>query len=162
MVRIFGDFEFDDSRRCLTSGGRRVHLRGQTVDLLVLLLEKPGELRSRDEIQRRLWPDRNVEFDHSLDVLVSRLRAHLGERSPQARYIETVPKTGYRCSEPVTARPEVLPPTDRPRPWRRRFAHYAAIAILAAMLAVLYARTRYDKFVPSARAPESVPAPAKP
>ena len=92
MVRIFGDFEFDDSRRCLTAGGHPVHLRGQTVDLLVLLLEKPGELRTRDELQRRLWPDRNVEFDHGLDVLVSRLRALLGERSPQPRYIETVPR----------------------------------------------------------------------
>ena len=157
MVRIFGDFEFDDSRRCLTSGGHPVRLRGQTVDLLVLLLEKPGELRTREEIQRRLWPDSNVEFDHSLDVLVSRLRALLGERSPQPRYIETVPRKGYRFIEPVTTRLEVRPPTDPPRPGGRRFARYAAIAILAAMVAVLYARTRYDKFVPSARAPESHP-----
>jgi DNA-binding winged helix-turn-helix (wHTH) protein len=162
MVRIFGDFEFDDSRGRLTSGGHLVRLGGQTVDLLVLLLEKPGELRTRDEIQRRLWPDSNVEFDHSLDVLVSRLRAVLGERSPHLRYIETVPRKGYRFIEPVTARLEVRPPTDRPRPWGRRVARYAAIAILAALLAVLYARTRYDKFVPSARAPESVPPQARP
>jgi len=161
MVRIFGDFEFDESRRCLTSGGHLVRLGGQTVDLLVLLLEKPGELRTREEIQRRLWPDSNVEFDHSLDVLVSRLRAVLGERSPQPRYIETVPRKGYRFIAPVTNRLEVRPPTDRPRPWGRRFARYAAIAILAAMMAVLYSRTRYDKFVP-ARAPESLPTQARP
>jgi DNA-binding winged helix-turn-helix (wHTH) protein len=162
MVRIFGDFEFDDRRRCLTSGGHPVRLRGQTVDLLVLLLERPGELRTREEIQRRLWPESNVEFDHSLDVLVSRLRALLGERSPQPRYIETVPRKGYRFIEPVTTRLEAPPATDPPRPWGRRFARYAAIAILAAMVAVLYARTRYDKFVPSARAPESPPTRATP
>jgi DNA-binding winged helix-turn-helix (wHTH) protein len=162
MVRSFGDFEFDDSRRCLTSGGHVVRLRGQAVDLLVLLLERPGELLTRDEIQRRLWPDSNVEFDHSLDVLVSRLRAVLGERSPQPRYIETVPRKGYRFIAPVTARLEAPPPTDRPRPWGRRLARYGAIAILAAMVAVLYARTRYDKFVPSARAPGSLPTQARP
>ena len=161
MVRIFGDFEFDESQRGLTSGGRLVRLRGQTVDLLVVLLEKPGELRTREEIQRRLWPDSTVEFDHSLDVLISRLRAVLGERSPQPRYIETVPRKGYRFIAPVTTRLEVRPSTDRPRPWGRRFARYAAIAILAAMMAVLYSRTRYDKFVP-ARAGESLPTQARP
>lgn len=159
MVRTFGDFEFDDQRRCLRSAGQPVRLSGQAVDLLSLLIERPGKLVTRDEIQRRLWPDCNVEFDHSLDVLVSRLRATLGDRSPTPRYIETVPRKGYRFIEPVTAKPEARPPTDRRRLWRRRFANYAAIAILAAMAAVLFARTRYDKFVPSTRSPRSGTAP---
>jgi DNA-binding winged helix-turn-helix (wHTH) protein len=146
MVKTFGDFEFDDRRRALTAEGRRVRLSGQTVDVLCLLLERPGELITRDEIQRRLWPDSTVEFEHSLDVVVSRLRAVLGDRSPSPRYIETVPRQGYRFVEPVTAKAEARPRSEPDR-WSRRFGRYAAIAILAAIVAILFARTRYDKVV---------------
>ena len=57
MVKTFGDFEFDDRRRRLRAGGQPVRLSGQAVDLLCLLLERPGELITREEIERRLWPD---------------------------------------------------------------------------------------------------------
>ena len=80
MVKTFGDFEFDDRRRGLRAGGRPVRLSGQTVDLLWLLLERPGELITREEIECRLWPDRNVDFHHSLDVVVNRLRTVLGDK----------------------------------------------------------------------------------
>jgi DNA-binding winged helix-turn-helix (wHTH) protein len=106
-----------------------------------------------------VWPDSNVEFEHSLDVLVSRLRAILGDRSPRPRYIETVARKGYRFIEPVSAKPEVHSPTERQHHWARRFAAYAAIAILAAVVAVLFAHTRYDKFTPSQRPPGSHTAP---
>ena len=117
---------------------------------------------TRDEIQRRLWPDSTVGFEHSLDVLVSRLRAILGDQSPGSRYIETVPRKGYRFIEPVTPKLEGRPPTPWVRVWSRRFASYAAIALLAAMMAVLFARTRYDKFVPTSRSTGSHPTPAGP
>jgi DNA-binding winged helix-turn-helix (wHTH) protein len=158
MVRSFGDFEFDDQRRCLSSAGRRVRMSGQALDLLSLLLERPGELITRDEIQRRLWPDSTVEFDHSLDVTVSRLRAILGDRGATPRYIETVPRKGYRFIEPVSAKPEARPPHHRRVGWSRRLATYAAVAILAAVLAVFFARTRYDRFTPQ-HAPRNRPAP---
>lgn len=61
MVKTFGDFEFDDRRRRLRAGGQPVRLRGQAVDFLCVLLERPGELIPREEIECRLWPDRNVE-----------------------------------------------------------------------------------------------------
>ena len=160
MVKTFGDFEFDDRRRGLRVGGHPVRLTGQAIDLLCLLLERPGELVTREEIHRRLWPDSNVEFDHSLDVVVSRLRTVLGDRSPSPRYIETVPRKGYRFIEPVTARPESWPPTE-PRRRSRRFVAYAAVAILAALVAILFARTRYDRFVPSARSRPSAMVPAR-
>ena len=155
MVMIFGDFEFDVGRRSLRSAGRIVGVKGQVADLLTLLVERPGELITREEIQRRLWPDRNVEFDHSLDVIVSRLRATLGDRSPSPRYIETVTGRGYRFIETVQQKPD-LAPLDRPRhSWTRRLATYVAVGLVAAIVAVLFARTRYDKFVPSPRASES-------
>jgi DNA-binding winged helix-turn-helix (wHTH) protein len=148
VVKMFGEFEFDDRRRGLRARGQPIKLTGQAIDLLDLLLERPGELVTREEIERKLWPDRNVNFDHSLDVVVSRLRTVLGDRGPSPRYIETVPRRGYRFIELVTARPEARP-AHAPRRWRRRMVTYAAVAVLAAVVAILFVRTRYDKFVPS-------------
>ena len=123
-------------------------LSGQAVELLELLLERPGDVITREEIEQRLWPDRNVDFQHSLDVVVSRLRTVLGDKGSSSRYIETVPKKGYRFIEPVSMNPE---PERAARGWRRQLVTYAAVAILAAIVAILVARTRYDKFVPSDR-----------
>jgi DNA-binding winged helix-turn-helix (wHTH) protein len=82
VVKTFGDFEFDDRRRGLTAGGRPVRLSGQAVDLLCLLVERPGELITREEIARRLWPDTTVDFDHSLEVvLLIHLRAAAAVRN---------------------------------------------------------------------------------
>ena len=160
MVKTFGDFEFDDRRRRLRAGGQPVRLSGQAVDLLCLLLERPGELIPREEIERRLWSDRNVDFNHSLDVVVSRLRTVLGDKGSSPRYIETVPRKGYRFIEPVTVtvKPEAR---SAKRHWSRRLVTYAAVAILAAIVAILFARTRYDKFVPSERSQTSPTVPAR-
>ena len=89
-MKTFGDFEFDDRRRSLKAGGHHLRLSGQAVDLLGLLLERPGELIAREEIERRLWPDRNVDFHHSLDVVVNRLRTVLGDKGGS-------PRTFRRC-----------------------------------------------------------------
>jgi DNA-binding winged helix-turn-helix (wHTH) protein len=158
VVKTFGDFEFDIRRRALRAAGQPVKLSGQAVDLLCLLLERPGELITREEIERSLWPDRTVDFHHSLDVVVSRLRTALGDKSESPRYIETVPRRGYRFIELVTARSEARPATEL-RHWSRPLLAYAAVAILAAILAILFAHTRYDKFVPSQR---SQPSPTVP
>jgi DNA-binding winged helix-turn-helix (wHTH) protein len=160
VVKTFGDFAFDVRRRSLKARGQPIKLTGQAVDLLYLLLERPGELITREEIERRLWPDRNVNFDHSLDVVVSRLRTVLGDKGPSPRYIETVPRRGYRFIEPVTAKPEARP-ANASRRWRRRVATYAAVAIFAAVVAILFARTRYDKFVPSERSQTSPTLPVR-
>ena len=158
MVKRFGDFEFDDRRRHLTAGAQRVRLTGQAVDLLCLLLERPGELITREEIERRLWPDSAVDLDHSLDVVLSRLRTVLGDKGASPRYIQTVPRKGYRFIEPVTARLETRPAK---RHWGRRLITYTAVAVLAAIVAILFARTRYEKFVPPGRLPASPAAPPR-
>lgn len=147
MVKHFGRFEFDDQRRVLSAEGRPVRLSGQALDLLCLLLRRPGELITRDEIERALWPDRHVHFDHSLDVVVSRLRTVLGDKESNARFIETVPRRGYRFVERVTASRQA----PVPRRWMRRLVRYAAVAILAAIIAIFFVRSRYDKFVPGGR-----------
>jgi len=150
VVKKFGTFEFDDERRVLRAGREPVKLGGQAIDLLCLLLERPGELLTREEIERRLWPDRNVGFDHSLDVVVSRLRTVLGDKGLSARFIETVPRRGYRFAEPVRVEP-AAGPVNAPRTWMRGVVRYAAVALLAAIVAVFFARTRYDKVVPAQR-----------
>ena len=150
MVKRFGTFEFDDQRRVLRSGTRPIKLSGQAIDLLCLFLQRPGELITREEIERTLWRDTNVHFDHSLDVVVSRLRTVLGDKGSSPRFIETVPRRGYRFVEPVTARAEA-DPLNTLRSWTRRLVRYAAVALLAAIVAILFARTRYDKVVPPQR-----------
>ena len=156
MVKTFGNFEFDDRRRRLSAGGQAVRLSGQALDVLCLLLEKPGELITREEIERRLWPDRTVDFHHSLDVVFSRLRTVLDDKGASPRYIETVPRKGYRFIEPVTVKPEARP-ANKPRHWSRPLLACAAGAILA----ILFARSRYDKFVPSQRPQASPTVPAR-
>ena len=151
MVKTFGDFEFDDGRRALKAKGRPVRLSGQAVDLLCLLLERPGELIPREEVERRLWPDRNVDFHHSLDVVVNRLRMVLGDKGASPRYIETVPRKGYRFIEPVTTATPDARPANKRHHWSRSLLPYAAVATIAAILALLFVHTRYDKFVPSRR-----------
>ena len=150
MVKAFGDFEFDDRRKELKVGGNRVRLTGQALELLCLLLQRPGELLSRDEIHRALWPSTNVDFEHSLDVVVSRLRTVLEDRNPSPRYIQTLPRKGYRFIEPVLVRPDQQTSSLVSR-WTRRALVYVAVAVLAAIAAILFARTRYDQFVPSQR-----------
>src|SRR5215813_166326 len=147
MVKTFGDFEFDDRRKILRAAGRSIRLSGQPGELLCLLLERPGELIMREEIRRRLWAESHVEFEHSLDVVMSRLRSTLGEESGNPRYIETVPRKGYRFIEPVAMKAEAPRGSERLN-WAWRLVRYVAVAILVAIVAILIVRSRYDKFVP--------------
>src|ERR1700719_90390 len=80
----------------------RARLEGQPLAILELLLERPGELVTREELQRRLWPeDTFVDFEHSLNAAVKRLRAALNDSADQPRYIETLARRGYRFVAPV-------------------------------------------------------------
>jgi DNA-binding winged helix-turn-helix (wHTH) protein len=146
-VKFFGEFEFDERSLELRRGGNRVSINGQCLDLLVLMLDRAGQLVTREEIRRTLWPDSNVDFEHGLDVVVSRLRMTLGESGKSARYIQTVPKKGYRFVESVRCEPSRYEAAAGVRRIRS-FGRYAAVAVLAAVLALLFAHTRYQKFIP--------------
>lgn len=81
----------------------RVRLPGQPFSILSMLLEKPGEVVTRDEMRQRLWPsDTFVDFEHSLNSAIKKLRSALGDSPEKARYIETLPRVGYRFIAPVT------------------------------------------------------------
>jgi TolB-like protein/DNA-binding winged helix-turn-helix (wHTH) protein/Flp pilus assembly protein TadD len=98
----FGAYEFNPYSRELRREGMRVRLEGQPLAILEVLLERPGELVTREELQKRLWPEGMfVDFEHSLNAAVKRLRAGLNDSADQPRYIETLARRGYRFVAPV-------------------------------------------------------------
>src|ERR1700686_5186227 len=92
----FGVFEADLRTGELTKHGKRLSLQEQPFRLLALLLEKPGELVTREELRGRLWPQTIVDFDHGLNKAVSKIREALGDSAENPRFIETVARRGYR------------------------------------------------------------------
>jgi len=97
----FKAFELDLDTRELYRNGIRLRVQGQPIDVLEMLLERPGELVTREALRKKLWPeDTFVDFEHSLNSAVTRLRDALGDRSEKPRYIETLPRLGYRLIVP--------------------------------------------------------------
>ncbi len=92
----FGPFVLDAERGDLSKNGVAVKIQPQPVKLLVLLATRPGELVTREEIGRQLWPDTEVVYDQSLNVAIRQLRTALRDRAEAPAYIETVPRRGYR------------------------------------------------------------------
>lgn len=100
----FGPFEADISAGQLRKRGLRIKLRRQSFDVLAALLEHPGRLVTRQQLRDRLWPqDIHVDFEDSLNTAVKHLRAALGESVAKPRYIETIPRLGYRFTTQVTS-----------------------------------------------------------
>ena len=109
----FGAFELDVNARELRTGTRRVRLQEQPFVILQMLLERRGQVVTREELRLRLWPAGTfVDFEHSLNAAIKRLRAALGDDADTPRFIETVPRRGYRfvaiedADEPASVRSE--------------------------------------------------------
>jgi TolB-like protein/DNA-binding winged helix-turn-helix (wHTH) protein/Tfp pilus assembly protein PilF len=99
----FGSFEASVQAGELRKGGLKVRLQDQPFQILVMLLERPGELVLRQDIHQKLWPaDTFVDFDHGLNNAINRLREALGDSAESPRFIETLPKKGYRFIGQVT------------------------------------------------------------
>jgi TolB-like protein/DNA-binding winged helix-turn-helix (wHTH) protein/Tfp pilus assembly protein PilF len=98
----FGVFELDLRSGELQKQGRKIRLEGQPVDVLICLLESPGELVKREELHRKLWPaDTFVNFEHGLNAAVKRLRQALNDSAGHPRFVETLPRRGYRFIAPI-------------------------------------------------------------
>ena len=96
LVRFEG-FEVDLLAQELYKAGRKIKLQIQPFQVLAMLLERAGEVVTREEMQKRLWPaDTFVDFDHSLNTAVKKLRQALGDDKKKPRFVETLPKRGYR------------------------------------------------------------------
>lgn len=101
-VRRFGVYELDLRTGELRKNGIRLKLQEQSFQVLAMLLDRPGELVTRDQLREKLWPaDTFVDFDHGLNTAVNKLRDVLNDSAATPRYIETLPRRGYRFIYPV-------------------------------------------------------------
>jgi TolB-like protein/DNA-binding winged helix-turn-helix (wHTH) protein/Tfp pilus assembly protein PilF len=100
----FGAYEVDSRTGELRKNGMRIRCQEQPIQVLVALLERSGELLTREELRQRVWPeDTFVDFDHALNTAVKKIRAALNDEADSPRYLETVPRRGYRFIAPVQA-----------------------------------------------------------
>jgi TolB-like protein/DNA-binding winged helix-turn-helix (wHTH) protein/lipopolysaccharide biosynthesis regulator YciM len=157
----FATFEVDAHAGEITKQGRKVKLQEQPFEILVALLERPGELLTREELKERLWPgDAVLDFDRGLNRAINRIRDALGDSADSPRFVETIPKRGYRLivgveeldAPPASSALGVLPkedasrsaaPVARPAMVRagKRTALVAAVTMLAA--AVVFSQAQW-------------------
>ena len=106
----FGIFEADLTAGELRKGGSRIRLQEQPFQILAMLLERPGQIITREDLRSKLWPgDTFVDFEHGVNSGVARLREALGDSADSPRYIETLPRRGYRLIAPVEGSPQAPP-----------------------------------------------------
>ncbi len=120
----FGLFEADLSTGELRKSGMRIRIQAQPFRVLASLLEAPGEVVTREELQQRIWGiDTIVDFDHSLGTAINKLREALGDSAENPRFIETLARRGYRFLAPVTPVQEQEPESTPIEPASEPFAH---------------------------------------
>ena len=137
----FGSFEVDFRERKLTKGGIRIRLQEQPFRILALLLEHPGELVTREEIRSQVWPqDLFVDFDAALNTAVGKLRVALNDSADNPRFLETVPRHGYRFVAPVALSPELEEPAPSKQHAKRPLYlwYIAALIVAGAALAGIW------------------------
>jgi Tol biopolymer transport system component/DNA-binding winged helix-turn-helix (wHTH) protein len=135
----FSTFEVNLGSGELRKRGQRIKLQEQPFQLLVALLEKPGEVVTREELRSKLWPaDTFVDFDHSLNAAIKRLRDALGESAETPVFIETLARRGYRFISNIEMPAAVV--SARPRPWQWLFARRTAVlgGLIAGTLALFF------------------------
>ena len=111
-ITRFGVFELDLSTGELRKSGVRLRLQGQPIQVLTLLLERAGEVVTREELRQKLWAsDTFVDFDHSLNTAINKVREALGDSAASPRFVETLARRGYRFIAPVQA-PAENPPAN--------------------------------------------------
>lgn len=161
----FGPFELDLQSGELSRGGHKIRLQGQSFQILALLLARPNEVVTREELHQQLWPaDTFVDFDHGLNNAIKRLREALGDSADKPRYIETLPRKGYRfvgVIKPIESQPArlsastpknpaatlhpfdpPLPQAPPPRPSQRRtLVLISATVLTAGIVTVLILRS---------------------
>jgi TolB-like protein/DNA-binding winged helix-turn-helix (wHTH) protein len=128
----FGTFEVDLQAQELRKGGLKLKLTGQPFQVLAILLEHPGQVVTREELQKRLWPDTFVDVDHNLNTAINRIREALGDSRDNPRFVETLSRRGYRFTgelNPRTPKEEDASARRQRRPIRS--AVVASIAIMA-------------------------------
>src|ERR1051326_1672396 len=140
----FGTFEVDLHAGELRRNGSKVRLQEQPFQVLTLLLERPGSVVTREELQKRLWAaDTFVDFDHSLNAAIRRLRDALGDSAENPRFVETVARRGYRFVAPVNGANSTLPAQTPARvsaePRHRRILWAVLILVIGVAAGAIFA-----------------------
>jgi DNA-binding winged helix-turn-helix (wHTH) protein len=131
----FGLFEVDASAGELRRKGIRIKLNAQPFQVLSMLLERPGELLTREEIARELWPEGTfVDYEHGVNSAINRIREAIGDTATNPRFVETLARRGYRFVAPVE-RIDDLPTTGEPEPQRATVAPIHEVGLLDRVLA---------------------------
>ena len=140
----FANFEIDLQAGELRKAGVRLKFTGQPFQILAILLERPGEVVTREELQKRLWPDTFVDVDHNLNAAINKIREALNDSRENPRFVETLPRRGYRFIAPIAATGAAaavadaaenhstggLETTTKPRPFRA-WALFGGFMVLA-------------------------------
>ena len=131
----FGPFELDLAAAELRKGGTRVKMQDQPWRVLVALVENGGRIVTREELRARLWPDDTfVDFDHGLNIAINKIRDALGDEAARPRFVETVPRRGYRFIAPLER--IASPPPEAERRPGRRVGETRSIALLTGAIAL--------------------------
>jgi DNA-binding winged helix-turn-helix (wHTH) protein len=141
----FGIFEVDPNSGELRRNGVRVKLQEQPYQILITLLECPGEVVTREQLRARLWAeDTFVDFDHSLNAAIRRLREALGDSAENPRFVETVARRGYRFLAPVNgaATTDTSQPVPAASAWRFLIPLTVAVLLAGVLLGLIIARAR--------------------
>jgi len=151
----FGVFEADLQSGELRKNGVKVPLQGQPFQVCVILLSRSGELVTREELRQKVWPeDTFVDFDHALNTAITKIRIALGDNADNPRFVETLPRRGYRFIGPVES--SQAPSSNSPRGRFERLRSKARwISVGATLLALLsgigvwrFSRNRADPSLP--------------
>jgi TolB-like protein/DNA-binding winged helix-turn-helix (wHTH) protein len=135
---VFRPFEASLSEGELYKGGKRLHLQDQPFRLLAMLLERPGELISREEVRRRLWPDGHfVDFNEGIDTAVRKLRYALGDSATTPRFVETIPRHGYRFIAPIESAPPESAVAESPVPHSDQYSSRKKLAAVGIAIACI-------------------------
>src|SRR6266404_9866790 len=137
QIICFGMFEADLQTGELRKNGVKVPLQGQPFQVFAFLLQQSGELVTRDELRQKVWPeDTFVDFDHGLNTSITKIRVALGDDADSPRFVETLPRRGYRFIVPVDKPISEVSPDPK-----RRYGKFAAktrwASVGATLLAVL-------------------------
>src|ERR1700760_4208609 len=138
----FGDFEADLRSGELRKAGVKLKFGGQPFQVLAILLEQPGEVVTREELQKRLWPDTFVDVDHNLNTAINKIREVLGDSAESPRFVETLPRRGDRfigeLEAPVLPAEEPVPePAVKVEPDRGSRSRQTWLKIAAGALAIV-------------------------
>src|ERR1700732_3788525 len=146
----FGDFEVDLRSEELRKAGVKLKLTGQPFQVLTILLEQPGDVVTREELQKRLWPNTFVEFDQNLNSAINKIRELLLDSAESPRFVETLPRRGYRFVSPVDGAQTTEVPggsgvrQESRMPWVRRTSIlFVVLVLLTAAGLLIYKRLQF-------------------